>query len=604
MSREETLMRKGLISSLIAFIVFLSLISPVLASDFSQDANAIEKAASSVLKLYIYNDEGKEIATGSGFVAIDNQTIITNYHVIEDGKKITAVSDAGQQFEVSILYCADKEYDVAILGFDIPSDINPLPLGNSNDLKRGEKVVAIGSPIGIRNTVSTGNISAIYEESGIPWIQFTAPISKGSSGGPLLDDSGTVIGITSAFFVDGQNLNLAIDISIAKAMYNGWSGKTNHIGDNITKATFDFSANDTDQDEFADWNLFKTNGMDISIPNHYKAYSLDELRHDYSVLNNYRSEAEWVEYFKDEENIPLYFVDQSEAGYDIEICIEESDLPDNHIFSIDEMKRIIEGYTLDEDTEKYSVLDHSQTLFWAIKRVSEHNIYIWTIRTVENSISYTLRFSSLGKDFTKNQEEEILQIIKSINLKNAKFPKKRNYISKFDGDVHNIPSTGYDLSETKMHIFFPNSFAVFYKGLDSSYLFYRGQNDLKEEIENLLSEGKYSLIALSKEIYIDIQEPQYTSETDLLNLKYNELIDYANYQAEDTDSVDCGRIIANLQTPFLRTVFNNDYNSGVTYYYYTVFSGKQYWIRCESELPFNEESASLLDKIILSIQFY
>ncbi len=205
----------------------LAMAWPVCAAEgFSGNADAIERAAASVVKLYIYNASGQQTATGSGFLALDDRTVITNYHVIQGGKRIIAVSDAGRQYEIGGICCSDKKLDVAILRFAQSTGLSPLPLEAGKDIKRGEKIVAIGSPIGIRNTVSLGNISALYEENGVPWIQFTAPISKGSSGGALLNDAGAVIGITSASYKEGQNLNLAVRISAALTLYSQWNGKT------------------------------------------------------------------------------------------------------------------------------------------------------------------------------------------------------------------------------------------------------------------------------------------------------------------------------------------------------------------------------------------
>ena len=88
-------------------------------------------------------------------------------------------------------------------------------------LKRGQQVVAIGSPEGLINTVSMGNISALYRRNDTPDIQFTAPISHGSSGGALFNNKGEVIGVTSATHKEGQNINFAVGISHVIELYDG-----------------------------------------------------------------------------------------------------------------------------------------------------------------------------------------------------------------------------------------------------------------------------------------------------------------------------------------------------------------------------------------------
>lgn len=211
------------------------------ADGFSNDPDEIEKAAKSVLKLEVYDFFGRMIKTGSGFVAFDNNTLVTNYHVIENSSKIIANSDDGEQYSIVAVCCCDEDMDIAIVQLEDNFELNPLPLRAEKNLKRSSPVVAIGSPIGIKNTVSIGNISAVYEEDGIPWIQFTAPISQGSSGGALFNDSGEVIGVTSASYTRGQNLNLAINISVAKAMYNAWDNHTWSLIWHKSHADLDFS---------------------------------------------------------------------------------------------------------------------------------------------------------------------------------------------------------------------------------------------------------------------------------------------------------------------------------------------------------------------------
>ena len=87
-------------------------------------------------------------------------------------------------------------------------------------------MVAIGSPAGLRNTISIGNISAFYTQGGKDWIQFTAPISSGSSGGALFNDEGEIIGITTATYASAQNVNLAVKVEEVIKLYNRWDKQT------------------------------------------------------------------------------------------------------------------------------------------------------------------------------------------------------------------------------------------------------------------------------------------------------------------------------------------------------------------------------------------
>lgn len=188
---------------------------------FRDDYQAINQAAGSVLMLLVYDqEEGGYTASGSGFVAFDSSTLITNYHVVEGGDLVLAEADDGRSYFLDQVVVADKERDIAILRFKSPTSLLPLTLDEDMQRLRGQPVVAIGSPEGFRNTVSKGDISALFSEQGVRYIQFTAPISSGSSGGALFSNQGQVIGITtSSVMGESQNLNFAIDIREAIALY-------------------------------------------------------------------------------------------------------------------------------------------------------------------------------------------------------------------------------------------------------------------------------------------------------------------------------------------------------------------------------------------------
>lgn len=200
---------KRIISAILIFATVLSL-TACGSKPFSENPDAIDAASKSVVEITVYDKSNTAIAGGSGFFAFDSKTIITNYHVIENAYKIEIIDDDDNTVEVSFIYNVNKEKDIAILRIDKEGSYSPLKVATSAELKKGESVVAIGSPLGLKNTISKGTISNFVEQDGIDMIQFTAAISHGSSGGALLNDSGEVIGITSGSYVDGQNLNLAI----------------------------------------------------------------------------------------------------------------------------------------------------------------------------------------------------------------------------------------------------------------------------------------------------------------------------------------------------------------------------------------------------------
>ncbi len=207
------------------------------ATAFEENIDAIDRAAQSVLMLMVYDKSGQYLCNGSGFVAFDNYTLVTNFHVMEGAAEIYATSDLGNQYLVTKVIAADEQKDIALLEFFSPTDLQPLTLEEQNLPRRAERVVTIGSPHGITNSVTTGNISAIFQDEDSAIIAFSAPISPGSSGGALLNNQGNVIGITSAARNDSQNINFAVDISeVIKLYKESKSTARVQFGDSVPSA--------------------------------------------------------------------------------------------------------------------------------------------------------------------------------------------------------------------------------------------------------------------------------------------------------------------------------------------------------------------------------
>lgn len=171
-------------------------------------------AAKSVLYLECYDSTGDFLGTGSGFLINDGRTLVTNHHVIENVHSIT-VSDSNGEYAADVLRVLhfNEQKDLAVLELNRDTELPPLPLGDSEPLTQGDRIYAIGYPLGMSNTVSDGIISSMYTEDHVELLQITAPISPGSSGGALLDQSGSVVGIVVARYVNGQNMNLAVAVN-------------------------------------------------------------------------------------------------------------------------------------------------------------------------------------------------------------------------------------------------------------------------------------------------------------------------------------------------------------------------------------------------------
>jgi S1-C subfamily serine protease len=159
-------------------------------------------------------------ALGSGFVATADGKIVTNFHVIEGATEASIVtSDRAEHKDVEVI-ALDKAHDVAVLRIGARK-LAPLALGDSNLAKPGEHVVAIGNPLGLGGTISDGLLSAVRELPQLTVLQISAPISPGSSGGPVFNDHGEVIGVSTFLLAGGQNLNFAIPINIVKPLLAG-----------------------------------------------------------------------------------------------------------------------------------------------------------------------------------------------------------------------------------------------------------------------------------------------------------------------------------------------------------------------------------------------
>ena len=211
-SKELVKPRRPSVITIVVFMVAMLIVSTygIYMSFFKMD---LEDVKDSVVMVEIYDKYGNEIATGSGFCAYQNNMIITNYHVIEGAYAIKIVTDWDQKFNATKVEIFNAKEDLAILTFD--GELVPLKIGNSDTCKIGQKVYAIGSPEGEKNTVSEGTISNLDRKDEI---RITTPISHGSSGGALLDAKGRVVGVTFAGYDNAQNLNFAIPVNTLNSL--------------------------------------------------------------------------------------------------------------------------------------------------------------------------------------------------------------------------------------------------------------------------------------------------------------------------------------------------------------------------------------------------
>lgn len=167
-----------------------------------------------------------ERGTGSGFIINNNGSIITNAHVVDGADVVRVILKDGRSFQGKVLG-KDELTDVAVIKIEA-GNLPTVALGNSDQLQPGEWAIAIGNPLGLDNTVTTGIISATGRTSNqigspdrrVEYIQTDAAINPGNSGGPLLNARGEVIGMNTAIIQGAQGLGFAIPIKTAQRISN------------------------------------------------------------------------------------------------------------------------------------------------------------------------------------------------------------------------------------------------------------------------------------------------------------------------------------------------------------------------------------------------
>lgn len=221
---------------------------PVINDDLISQQDALvelyQNVSPGVVAILIYGDSSEifSVGSGSGFVIDKKGHIATNFHVVQNASQLIVYFPSGIKVRGDVIG-TDPDSDLAILKVDLPEkDLTPLPLGDSDKLKVGQIVVAIGNPFGLRGTMTTGIVSSIsrtleslnetpgndddlitrYFTAG-DIIQTDAAINPGNSGGPLLNLNGEVIGINRAIFTvntnpDNEPVNSGIGFAVSVNM--------------------------------------------------------------------------------------------------------------------------------------------------------------------------------------------------------------------------------------------------------------------------------------------------------------------------------------------------------------------------------------------------
>lgn len=178
----------------------------------------IKRIKPSVVKITTEGTVG--VGIGTGFLVGTDGQVVTNSHVVKGARSATATFPNDRTVAVRRCLVLAPEKDLALLQLDRRAGLLPSPLKLCTALpEQGEAVYAYGGPLGLSNSVSDGIVSAIraipgrserFADPVVTWIQHTAPISPGNSGGPLLNARGEVVGVNSCYLREAQNLNFAV----------------------------------------------------------------------------------------------------------------------------------------------------------------------------------------------------------------------------------------------------------------------------------------------------------------------------------------------------------------------------------------------------------
>jgi S1-C subfamily serine protease len=228
--RKEQIMFYQRCVSLALFVFFcLSLISmPHFV--MAQADKVFEQNSPCVVVVHALDANNKSFGQGSGSIIRNDGVIVTNFHVIDGAVYLQVKVGKDKYYWVKKIVYKDPTRDFAILKIETSDMLPVVKLGDSENVKQGQKIYLIGSPLGLENTLSDGLVSGIREPysarySGVNYqvnlkkaIQISAPMSPGSSGGAVFNDLGEIIGITTFSRAGGENLNFAIPINAIRTV--------------------------------------------------------------------------------------------------------------------------------------------------------------------------------------------------------------------------------------------------------------------------------------------------------------------------------------------------------------------------------------------------
>jgi len=361
-----------------------------------------EKVSSSVFYIEVYDEKSQVLGSGSGFFISSDGVAVTNYHVIEGTSKAQITTINGNEFNVNSIIAFDENLDVALIRVDktslngkTVSGFSSATMADSNNIKAGQTVYAIGSPVGLQNTISNGIISNTNQIVGEDaFIQITAPISHGSSGGALVDEFGEVLGITSAGIDEAQNIGFAIPINIIKSFDTNLEGMTY---ENFALSNNEFTL------------ILETDNVDIEIGKSHEILIYAEGKTtDWSIYwdteQDYLVDCEWGDWLENNSSIiPLTITGLNEGVARITIYSDVDFKGKDILVSI--TKPAIEFYPSSYITlPTYTSITGEKLIDYEEYEI--HDLYVYNYYDVDTVQSYVDFLLDCGFTFEKETKEK------------------------------------------------------------------------------------------------------------------------------------------------------------------------------------------------------
>jgi len=186
----------------------------------------VKRVQPAVVTVIAYNAADEMVFQGSGFFITSEGRFLTNYHVLAQAARAEVKTALGRCYPVTGVVAADRDWDLIAAEIDCPLEtVSSLEISGAVP-EVGEQVAVVGSPLGLEHTLSVGVVSAVRRVAGGAYLQISAPVSPGSSGSPVINLAGEVVGIACLQVIKGQNLNFAVPGSRALALQHRTAART------------------------------------------------------------------------------------------------------------------------------------------------------------------------------------------------------------------------------------------------------------------------------------------------------------------------------------------------------------------------------------------